>query len=185
MDAVLAAHAGARWVECDLADTRSIENATLQILDRGTPAALINCAGLVERASVEGLSLDSYERQMNTNLRGAVWMVRGLLPAMRHAGTGRIVNVGSISATLGTADQAIYNASKWALTGFTKSLAEELTGSGLMTVIVHPGAADTDMLRGSGFAPRMSADEVAKTLVHYALDAPLAHNGGVIEMFGT
>jgi hypothetical protein len=41
------------------------------------------------------------------------------------------------------------------------------------------------MLEGSGFSPRMTADDVAKTIVHYALDASAAHNGGVVEMFGT
>jgi NAD(P)-dependent dehydrogenase (short-subunit alcohol dehydrogenase family) len=66
-----------------------------------------------------------------------------------------------------------------------KSLAEELTGSGLMTVAVLPGSVDTPMLEGSGFEPRMSAEGVASTLAHYALDAGVAHNGGVIEMFGT
>jgi 3-oxoacyl-[acyl-carrier protein] reductase len=41
------------------------------------------------------------------------------------------------------------------------------------------------MLEGSGFTPRMSADDVARTLVFHALDAPDAHNGGIVEMFGT
>jgi hypothetical protein len=40
------------------------------------------------------------------------------------------------------------------------------------------------MLEGSGFSPRMSVDDVAATIVHYALDAPIAHNGGIVEMFG-
>ena len=61
-----------------------------------------------------------------------------------------------------------------------KSLAEELRDSGLMTVAVLPGSVDTRMLEGSGFEPRISVDEVATTLVHYALDAPLSHNGGIM-----
>ena len=59
-----------------------------------------------------------------------------------------------------------------------KSLAAELTDSGLMTCAVLPGSVDTEMLVGSGFPPRMSPESVAQTLVHYAFDAPLAHNGG-------
>jgi 3-oxoacyl-[acyl-carrier protein] reductase len=97
---------------------------------------------------------------------------------------GAIINVGSISSTLGTATQSVYNASKWALVGFTKSLALEISNTRALTVVVLPGAVDTDMLKGSGYAPRMTPEEVALTLVHYALDAPLAHNGAVIEMFG-
>ena len=65
-----------------------------------------------------------------------------------------------------------------------KSLAEELTDSGLMTAAVLPGSVDTDMLAGSGFPPRMSAEAVAQSLLYLALDAPIAHNGASIEMFG-
>lgn len=178
------AHVPTRFVECDSSDLTSIERALPDLLADPPPCALIHCAGVVERSHLEQLTWDSYERQMNINLGSVIWLTRGLLPAMRSAGSGRIVNVGSISASLGTAGQCVYNASKWALTGFTKSLAEELRDSGLMTLIVQPGAVDTDMLRGSGYAPRMNALDVARTLVHYALDAPLAHNGAIIEMFG-
>jgi 3-oxoacyl-[acyl-carrier protein] reductase len=53
-----------------------------------------------------------------------------------------------------------------------------------MTLALLPGSVDTDMLAGSGFAPRMTPEDVAKTITYYALDAPLAHNGSIIEMFG-
>jgi 3-oxoacyl-[acyl-carrier protein] reductase len=53
-----------------------------------------------------------------------------------------------------------------------------------MTMAVLPGSVDTRMLEGSGFPPRMSAEQVASTIAYYSLDAPLAHNGGVVEMFG-
>jgi 3-oxoacyl-[acyl-carrier protein] reductase len=103
---------------------------------------------------------------------------------MRAARRGRIVHVGSISSTLGSARAAAYSASKWGLVGLMKSLAEELADSGLSTVAVLPGSVDTEMLAGSGFSPRMRAEDVARTLVYHALDASHAHNGGVVEMFG-
>ena len=53
-----------------------------------------------------------------------------------------------------------------------------------MTVAVLPGSVDTTMLVGSGFPPRMGAEDVAKTLIYFATEAPLAHNGASIEMFG-
>jgi NAD(P)-dependent dehydrogenase (short-subunit alcohol dehydrogenase family) len=110
---------------------------------------------------------------------------RELVPGMRREKHGRIVNVGSISAIGGTAHLSAYVASKWGLVGFTKSLAAELTDSGVTVVCVLPGSTATHMLEGSGFSPRMTAEDVARTLVHYALDAPAAHNGAAIEMFGT
>ena len=172
------------FAECDVADPASID-AVGELLRASQPRALINNAGVAERRSLAELDLDSYERQMRTNLLGPLWLTRALLPALLQAKRAAVVNVGSISATLGTANQTVYNASKWALTGFTKSLAEELTDTSVMVVVVHPGAVATSMLAGSGFAPRMSPHDVASTLLYFALDAPLAHNGASIEMFGT
>jgi hypothetical protein len=59
-----------------------------------------------------------------------------------------------------------------------------LSGTGVVTLAVLPGSVDTSMLEGSGFSPRMSAEEVAKTIAFYAEEATTAHNGSVVEMFG-
>lgn len=176
--------AQAHVVPCDLSCPLQVEEAARQIAPFGPVRTLVNNAGIAHRALLHELTLESYSAQMNTNLLAPIWLTRALLPAMQRAGVGTIVNVASISSTLGTAGQIVYNASKWALVGFTKSLAAELSNSGLMTVAVLPGSIDTDMLVGSGFAARMTPNDVAQTLVHYALDAPLAHNGASIEMFG-
>lgn len=172
-------------IDCDLGAPEQVEKAGRQAVELGPIDALVNNAGLAERALLQDISLASYTHQMNTNLLGPIWLTRAVLPGMLSRGKGRIINVASISATLGTAGQIVYNASKWGLVGFTKSLAAELTDSGLMTVAVLPGSIDTDMLKGSPFPARMTPQDVAHTLVHYALDAPLAHNGASIEMFGT
>jgi NAD(P)-dependent dehydrogenase (short-subunit alcohol dehydrogenase family) len=66
-----------------------------------------------------------------------------------------------------------------------KCLAEELSDTGVSTMALLPGSVDTRMLDGSGFSARMSATEVAGTLVFYALDSSPAHNGARVEMFGT
>ncbi len=173
-------------IACDLRSPQEIEAAARRVLEAyPAPDALINNAATIHRASVEDTSLEQLDEQLEVNLRAPFLLTRELLPAMRSAGKGRIVHVGSISSTLGTARSAAYNATKWGLVGFMKSLAEELSDSGLMTVAVLPGSVDTRMLQGSDFTPRMSVEDVASTLVHYALYAPLAHNGGIIEMFGT
>jgi NAD(P)-dependent dehydrogenase (short-subunit alcohol dehydrogenase family) len=171
------------FVACDLADTQQIDAAAERIVDLGTPKALINNAAIIERAPLTALSLDSFRRQLDTNLVAPVWLTRALVASMVAARHGRIVNVGSISGVLGTAHQVAYNASKWALIGFTKSLARELTDSGVSVVTVLPGGVATDMTRESPFPPRMSADDVARVLLYYALDASVAHNGANIEMF--
>ncbi len=169
----------------DLADAAATVGACRQVIaEIGAPDIIINTAGIVERCPIEQLSLASWDCQFDVNLRAPFLITREMLPALRAKQRGRIIHVASISATLGAALASAYCASKWGLVGFMKSLAEELRETGLMTVAILPGSVDTDMLKDSGFAPRMTAEDVAKTITHYALDAPLAHNGSVIEMFG-
>jgi 3-oxoacyl-[acyl-carrier protein] reductase len=176
----------AETIACDLSRPEQIARAGEEILERfGAPAALVNNAAVIHRASVEQTTDAAWNEQLDVNLRAPFLLTRALLPAMRRAGTGRILHVSSISATLGTAGASAYVASKWGLVGFMKSLAEELSDSGLMTLALLPGSVATDMLEGSGFRPRMTSEHVATTIAYFALEAPLAHNGGVIEMFGT
>lgn len=175
----------ATQIGCELADASDVERAAAEVLDLGVPDAVVHNAGVVARGClVEDESLERWNEQLAVNLTAPFLLTRGLLPAMKARRSGRIVFVGSISSTLGTAGQAAYNASKWGLVGLMKSLAEELMDTGLSTCAILPGGVDTDMLRGSSFPPRMSAEDVARTLTFFALDAPVAHNGGVQEMFG-
>lgn len=183
---VLCEAAGAPHVSLapvNLADLAAVERVARELAET-PPSVIVHNAGVVHRDAVENVSRASWQEQIDVNLSAPFLLTRALLPGMRQAGTGRILFVGSISSTLGSARQSAYCASKWALVGFMKSLAEELSDSGLMTAAVLPGSVDTRMLLGSGFPKRMSAEDVAKTLVFLALDAPLAHNGATLEMFG-
>ena len=107
-----------------------------------------------------------------------------LLPGMLKRGQGGIVNVSSISGTLGTAQFSAYCASKWGLNGFTKALAEELKGTGVKVFAVLPGSTDTDMLRAAGFTPVMKPEDVAGVVRYLCSDAPLAMSGSLVEVFG-
>jgi 3-oxoacyl-[acyl-carrier protein] reductase len=172
-------------VTADFADAASLERAASTALaELGVPSVVVHNAGMVVRASVEATSVAAWDEQHAVNLRAPFVLTRALLPALRRAGQGRLIFVGSISGTLGSPNAAAYAASKWGLTGFVKSLAEELKDSGLMACTVLPGSIDTDMLQGSPYPARMSAEQVAKTIEFLALDAALAHNGAVVEMFG-
>ena len=176
--------AGASCASCDLADANAVQRAAMDIAADGDVDVLVNNAAVIHRESVEQATLTHFEEQVAVNLRAPFLLSRAFLAQMRQRKSGRIIHVASISATLGTARSAIYNATKWGLVGFMKSLAEELRDSGVVTLAVLPGSVDTRMLEGSGFTPRMTAADVAQTIVHYALDAPAAHNGATIEMFG-
>jgi 3-oxoacyl-[acyl-carrier protein] reductase len=171
---------------CDVASPTDIDAAAAAVLrDLGTPQVVVNNAGVVRRgARVHETTPEAWDEVLAVNLRGPFLVCRAFLPAMLAAGRGRFVHVGSISSTLGSAGAASYAASKWGLVGLAKSLAEELRGTGLVSVALLPGSVDTAMLEGSGFEARMSAAEVARTLAFLALDAPDAITGSAVEMFG-
>lgn len=173
-------------VTADFADATSLTRAASRVVaELGAPSVVVHNAGMVVRARIEQTDVSAWDEQMNVNLRAPFLLTRAFLPGMRAEKRGRFVFVGSISGTLGSPGAAGYAASKWGLTGFMKSLAEELSDSGLMACGVLPGSIATDMLKGSPFQARMAAEDVARSVEFLALDAPLAHNGAVLEMFGT
>jgi 3-oxoacyl-[acyl-carrier protein] reductase len=172
-------------VPTDFRDASSLERAAARVLEElGPPSVVVHNAGLIVRGSIEETSVAAWDEQLDVNLRAPFVLTRALLPRMRQAKRGRFVFIGSISATLGSPGAAAYAASKWGLSGLVKSLAEELKDSGLMACAVLPGAIATDMLKGGPFPARMTAEEVSRSVEFLALDAPLAHNGALLEMFG-
>ncbi|HEY6098269.1 MAG TPA: SDR family oxidoreductase [Anaeromyxobacter sp.] len=150
----------------------------------GPVDVLVNDAGIVARAPVEELSPATFREVLDVNLTGAFLCARAVVPGMKARRRGRIVNVASISGTLGTAHAAAYNASKWGLIGLTKCLAEELRASGVQCLAVSPGSVDTEMLKKTPYAPDMTPEDVARVVVFAALDAPNAMTGSNVEVFG-
>jgi 3-oxoacyl-[acyl-carrier protein] reductase len=173
-------------VRADVASANEVKRAAERIIAVfGAPRVLVNNAGFAGRmANVEETSEAEWDAVMGPNLKGVFLVTRELLPSMRASGCGRVVTVASISATLGTAGLAAYCASKWGALGFTKSLAEELRGSGLQALAVLPGSVDTPMAKVGGFPPKMSPEDVARVVTFASLDAPDAMNGSAIECFG-
>lgn len=170
---------------CDVARSDEVQASTTTVLNElGTPAVVVSNAGVVHRLSILDTSEEQWDEQLDVNLKGVFLFVRAFLPSMLAAKTGRFVAIGSISGTMGTPRLAAYCASKWGTIGLVKALAEELRGTGLQSMCVMPGSVATDMLRGSGFAPAMQPEDVARVVAWLALEAPSAMNGSCVEAFG-
>lgn len=169
----------------ELGDSALLSRVAEEVSARvGTPEVLVFNAGFVERAPVEEMSLASWNAHLAVNLTAPFALTRAFLPKMRERARGRVLFVASISAHLGSRNQSAYNVSKAGVVSFMRCLAEEIRDSGVWTAAVSPGAIDTEMLRGSGYEPRMTAAEVARTLCFLALDAGPGQNGSVTELFG-
>ncbi len=172
-------------IACDVVLPGSVE----RLVDRAHQQfqrvdILVNNAGVVFRAPLAQTSDEEFERVLGVNLRGPFHLARRLVPRMIDRRWGRIVNISSISGTVGTSGLSAYCASKWGLNGLTKVLASELHGSGVLAMAVLPGSVDTEMLQGSDFEARMKPEDVAGLVRYVCCEAPAAMNGALVEVFG-
>jgi 3-oxoacyl-[acyl-carrier protein] reductase len=178
------AGADALSARCDVADANEVARWFGETERRfGGVDVLVLNAGVLERGAVAELSEAQWDRVLDTNLKGAFLCARAAWPALARR-KGRIVAVGSISGTLGTAQAAAYNASKWGLTGLVKSLAEEGRAQGVFCATVLPSAVETDMVRQTPFSPQMQPQDVARVVRFLCAEAPFAMTGSAVEVFG-
>lgn len=151
--------------EADLTDTDAILEAASNIEELDV---LVLAAGVMDGGPLEELTDDKWREMMEVNLFAPVTLTRALLPALRRS-SGLIITINSGAGYHGMAENSAYCASKFALRGFTESLAQEEAGKVRVTSL-HPGRTDTDMLAGDNGRPKMAADEVAKA-ARLAVDA--------------
>ncbi|QXB17859.1 Short-chain dehydrogenase [Corynebacterium coyleae] len=162
---IVSALPSAEPFEVDLTDTAAIERAAAEIDELDV---LVLAAGVMENGSLEEVGDASWRNTMEVNLHAPVTLTRALLPALRRS-NGLIITINSGAGYHGIANNSAYCASKFALRGFTDSLAQEEAGKVRVTSL-HPGRTDTDMLSGDDGLPKMAATEVAKA-ARLAVDA--------------
>jgi 3-oxoacyl-[acyl-carrier protein] reductase len=133
-----------RSVLADLSDVGSTRAALEEVLADGPVTRLVNNVGAVFPAPLEEQSLDDVDRAYALNLRCAVQCTQALLPGMRAAGFGRVVNMSS-RVVLGKELRTAYAASKAGLVGLTRGWALELGGHGVTVNAVGPGPIATDL----------------------------------------
>jgi NAD(P)-dependent dehydrogenase (short-subunit alcohol dehydrogenase family) len=130
----------------DVTDPASLEPALRKL---GALDILINNAGAAESAPFERTDAALLERMLGVNLVGAFEVTRRLLPPLRAAAAGRIVNIASTAALKGYAYVSAYTAAKHGLLGLTRALAVELAGTPVTVNAVCPGFTETDLLERS------------------------------------
>jgi 3-oxoacyl-[acyl-carrier protein] reductase len=173
------------WVRCDVGSFAECRHLHASVDARfGVPDILINNAGVVERVRLDEMSETQWDRVLDANLKGTFNVTRVFLPQMRARGSGRIVNIASISGRLGTPKLTAYCAAKHGVIGLTRALAEETREAGIQVNAICPGSVDTEMLHGSGFPPQMTPADIANVAVYLAVYAPPAVTGSCIDVFG-
>jgi short-subunit dehydrogenase len=143
-----------RAFPADLSDPKRAGELARKIWDDlGALDVVVNNAGIPMRRSASRLTMDEVEHVMAVNYFSPVAITLALLPRMLDRGTGTVVNVSSLGGRLGIVNEAAYSASKFALAGWSESLAADLFGSGVAVRLVLPGAIDTEIWDQPGNDP--------------------------------
>jgi NAD(P)-dependent dehydrogenase (short-subunit alcohol dehydrogenase family) len=115
---------------------------------------LVNSAGVGIFGPVVNFTDEDFSTLIDTNLRGTFYTCRYVLPSMIERKTGHIINIASIAGKVGSANRAVYCASKFGVVGFTESVAEEVRQYGIRASVICPGSTDTAFSGGTAAALR-------------------------------
>jgi NAD(P)-dependent dehydrogenase (short-subunit alcohol dehydrogenase family) len=154
----------------DITDERQVQAIFAQVRERfGRLDILVNNAGAFDGGPLDELSVESWDRVLAINLRAPFLCTREALRIMKVQRSGRIINIGSISAQRVRPHSAPYSASKHGLWGLTQVTALEGRGYGVSCGCLHPGNTRVERRQGSGKAedqePMMTVAELAETAV--------------------
>ena len=194
-------------VVCDVTSEASVAALAREAAEAGPVAVLVNNAGAAGSMPLGRTSLEEWNRLLAVNATGAFLCIRAFLPGMLERKWGRVVNVASTAGLSGGKYLAAYSAAKHALVGLTRSVAAEVTGTGVTANAVCPGFVDTGMtaetvarivaktgrtpeealaaaLASAGQSRLIAAEEVAAAVVALAADASHPPNGEAVVLDG-
>jgi NAD(P)-dependent dehydrogenase (short-subunit alcohol dehydrogenase family) len=169
-------------VQADVGNAGDVERLFTAAQQAGPVCALVCAAAVLESVPFEQTSLEIWAQTLRVNLTGSFLCCRAAFTAMRRAGEGRIVTLGSLSGVYATEKfpgLAAYNVSKYGVIGLTEAIAVEGRPHGITAICVSPGAVDTEMLRRANpdLRPGLTPADVAR-LILALLDSPLAPASG-------
>ncbi len=127
---------------CDISDEESVYKVVKESLDTfGKIDILINNAALWrDKSNFIDTPIDVWKKYIDINIMGTIYITKAVLPSMMEQGYGRIINVASVAGVYGNKKMAHYSATKGAVISFTKALAKEVVGNGVLVNAVSPGS---------------------------------------------
>ena len=158
----------AMWYKADVADSTAVKQMVAAIEEKlGAVTLLVNNAGIAKQCLFQDMSEDYWRHIFDVNLNGAFNTIHAVLPNMLHEHSGCIINTSSIWGQHGASCEVAYSATKHAIIGLTRSLAQELAPTNIRVNCVAPGVIDTDMVQVLG----------EETLAALAGDTPVGRLG--------
>jgi short-subunit dehydrogenase len=134
-----------KMILMDVTDLNAVKRCINQVLEaEGRIDVLINNAGMHTGGAIEVAPYEDIRMQMETNIIGAVNMIKQVLPAMRKQGKGTIMNISSIGGLMGLPFQGFYSAGKFAIEGISEVLRMELRQFNVKVIVINPGDFHTN-----------------------------------------
>ena len=156
------------WYKADVSDSTAVKQMVAAIEEKlGAVTLLVNNAGIAKQCLFQDMTEDYWRHIFDVNLNGAFNTIQAVLPNMLHEHSGCIINTSSIWGQHGASCEVAYSATKHAIIGLTRSLAQELAPTNIRVNCVAPGVIDTDMVQVLG----------TKTLAALAEDTPAGRLG--------
>jgi 3-oxoacyl-[acyl-carrier protein] reductase len=137
---------GAQVFQCDLSDDKACVEFLKKVqTEMGSVDVLVNNAGICIDQILALAKIDDFDKLISTNLRPIFALTKAASRMMLRQRKGRIINISSVVGYSGNAGQSMYSATKAAITGFSKSVAQEFAAAGITCNCVAPGFIETDM----------------------------------------
>lgn len=141
----------AMWYKADVADAAAVKQMVAEVEKAlGAVTLLVNNAGIAKQCLFQDMTEDYWKRIFDVNLNGAFNTIQAVLPHMLHEHSGCIINTSSIWGQHGASCEVAYSATKHAIIGLTRSLAQELAPTNIRVNCVAPGVINTDMVQVLG-----------------------------------
>jgi NADP-dependent 3-hydroxy acid dehydrogenase YdfG len=152
-------------IEADISDQEQarsfIETAHREL---GGLSILLNNAGLMLLGPIEGADTSEWRRMVEINVLGLLWCTHAALPLMREGGGGDIINISSTAGRRADAGAAVYNLTKWGVTGFSEALRQEALHAGIRVTCIEPGYVETELQGHNNPAVRKVTDRMREQI---------------------
>lgn len=185
VDRISTAGGTAHALKLDVTDEAAVEQAMGSInASLGRLDILVNNAGVMLLGPIQGADTDDWRRMVDTNIMGLLYCTHAALPIMKSQQSGHIVNISSVAGRTARAGVGVYNATKWAVCGFSEALRQEALKDRIRVTVVEPGAVLTElqghitvpevreeMLRWVNSMRSLTSEDIASAIV-YAVTQP-------------
>ncbi|MBM4160547.1 MAG: SDR family oxidoreductase [Ignavibacteria bacterium] len=174
-------------LQCDISDPEQVSQFAWKVLDNfGTIDVLVNNASILgPRIDIVEFTKPTWDRVIDINVHGMFHVTKAFLPAMIRQGSGSIINVSSSVGRAGRAQWGAYAVSKFAMEGFTQTLADEMRHHNIRVNSVNPGAMKTDMRHqaypAEDRSKLRSPEEVTDVFVYLASNESRGITGQYLE----